>query len=95
MATRRDGGETVMGATVCIEFARRLERERDEARKIVSQLLDHNAKLSGRVRRIERAVRAFRRAKGRHNTEQACRALVALLPENGSSEVAGGGHKPE
>lgn len=59
------------------EFARKLERERDEAR---DQLRKAQVENDHNWQALVFAVRALKRAKGRFHTQQAAEALFKLLP---------------
>ena len=66
---------------VLADFARKLERERDEARKWNSEGKINGARCAEERDRLQDAIRNLRDVQGRHHTQIATERLFALLPE--------------
>jgi hypothetical protein len=73
---------------VLADFARKLERERDEARKWNSEGKINGARCAEERDRLQDAIRNMRDVQGRHHAQIACERLFALLPEN--APISGG-----
>ena len=63
----------------------RCEETKEKAMSIYETFKRDSANYRRRIDDLERAIRGYQRAKGRHNTQKACEALIALLPENANS----------
>ena len=63
------------------DFARKLERERDEARKEAEHAKAYNRKLKEENDKMRDAIRNLRDVKEREQFELAVDRVVALLPE--------------
>ena len=64
------------------DFARMLERERDEARRWNAEGKINGARCAEERDRLQDAIRTLRDAKGNTATQDAYEKLIALLPEN-------------
>ncbi len=65
---------------VLADFARKLERERNE-------FFWQSAQFAGELRELRTAIRNLRDVKGRHHTQLATEALFKLLPENANVDA--------
>ena len=70
-----------------MEHARKLERERDEARKWNAEGKINGARCAEERDRLQDAIRNMRDVQGRYHTQIATERLFALLPENASVEA--------
>ncbi|HSG69463.1 MAG TPA: hypothetical protein VLA12_03565 [Planctomycetaceae bacterium] len=67
-----------------VEFARKLERERDEARKWNAEGKINGSRCAEERDRLQDAIRAYQKTDGLYPTtrEAALRRIYSLLPEN-------------
>jgi len=73
------------------DFARMLERERDEARRWNAEGKINGARCAEERDRLQDAIRTLRDAKGNAATQDAYEELIALLPENDKLTHEAGG----